>query len=150
MVSAMKAYYSGQAPQAMLTGAILILVGVFGVTGGVLQAQQASSTTLSSPTNGTHLYGEAAQPDQTGKGYVTFSYQNGKVVGAFYYPRSEFDCFAGSLKDNILDVKSIGAGHSEVVAMRVNLSDLHPIPTPSDIDQRMISICQRETAALLS
>ena len=143
----MKALCLSQKPQTMVIGLIFILtLGGFEASSRVFQAQQTSATMLGPTTNGTYLYGEAPQPDQIGKGYVVFSQQNGRVVGAFYYPRSEFDCFAGSLKNNVLDVKSVGADSSEIVAVKVNLSDLYSIPSLSKSDQQMLSACQKETA----
>lgn len=147
----MKAQCFSQKPQTIVMGLILILtLGGFEASGRVFQAQQTSSTTLGWFANGTHLYGETSQPNQIGKGYVVFSHQNGRVVGAFYYPRSEFDCFAGSLKNNMLDVRSVGTDDPEIVAVKVNLSDLHSIPALSKGDQQMLSVCQKETAERLS
>lgn len=151
MAFVMKAQCFSQKPQTIVMGLILILtLGSLEASVRVFQAQQTSSSVVPGPfTNGTYLYGEAAQPDQVGKGYVVFSHQNGRVVGAFYYPRSEFDCFAGSLENNTLDVKSVGANDPEILVVQVNLSDLHSISNLSQRDHQMLLLCQKETAELL-
>lgn len=122
---------------------VLTLTG-FEMLGRVFQAQQGNAVESGPLANGIYLYGEDPQPDQIGKGYVVFTHQNGKVVGAFYYPRSEFDCFAGSLSRNLLDVKSVGADDSEVMEVKVNLLDLYPIQKVSSNDQQILSVCKQE------
>ncbi|HEY9749052.1 MAG TPA: hypothetical protein V6C63_10255, partial [Allocoleopsis sp.] len=64
-------------------------------------AQQAPSANTPVPGNastladGTYLYGEAPEPEQIGSAYMVFQVTKGKVIGAFYMPRSSFDCFSG-------------------------------------------------------
>lgn len=146
----MKAQCFSRKLQKVVVGVIIVLTLTgFEMLGRVFQAQ--GNMVESRPlANGIYLYGEDPQPDQIGKGYVVFTHQNGKVVGAFYYPRSEFDCFAGSLSHNLLDVKSVGADDSEVIEVKVNLLDLHPIQTVSRNDQQILSVCQQETVRPLS
>ncbi len=143
----MKAQYLSRKLQKVVVGVIIVLTLTgFELLGRVFQAQQGNAVESGPLANGTYLYGEDSQPEQIGKGYVVFTHQNGKVVGAFYYPRSEFDCFAGSLSHNLLDVKSVGVGDSEVTEVKVNLLDLHPIQTVSGNDQKILSVCQQEIA----
>lgn len=139
----------GQKLLAVAAGVSLTLTsGSLGTVLGAVQPQQSNSVKSDSLADGTYLYGEAPQPDQIGKGYVLFNHQQGKVLGALYYPHSEFDCFTGSLENNTLDVESVGAYDSEVVRQKVNLSDLHQIGTISANDQRILLVCRQETAAL--
>ena len=113
-----------------------------GRTAEDFQGQAAESKML---IDGTYLYGEAPQPEQVGKGYVVFVHQSGKVMGAFYYPFSEFDCFSGSLNRTLLEVKSIGADDSAAVKVVVQLAGMHPIKPLSTNDQRMLSVCKQVT-----
>lgn len=139
----------GQKLLAVAAGVGLTLTsGSLGTVAGAVQPQQSNSVKLDLLADGTYLYGEAPQPDQIGKGYVLFNHQQGKVIGALYYPQSEFDCFIGSLENNTLDVESIGAYDSEVVRQKMNLSDLHQIETISANDQRILSVCRQEPATL--
>lgn len=143
----MKAQHFNQKLQKTAAGVIIVLaLAGFEMLGRVFQAQPGSAAEAGPLANGIYLYGEDPQPDQIGKGYVVFSHQNGKVVGAFYYPRSEFDCFAGFLNQDVLDVKSVGADDSEVVEVKINLLDFHPIQTISGSDQQILSVCRQETA----
>lgn len=113
-----------------------------------LQAQQNRLMSPNSLEDGTYLYGEVPQPNQIGKGYTLFKHYQGTVVGALYYPRSEFDCFKGVLTENTLDIKSVGAYDSAVVALEINLTDLYSIQQISPNDQRLLAACQQTTAAL--
>jgi len=97
--------------------------------------------------DGLYLYGEAPQPKQMSKGYVVFERQQGKVVGAMYFPNSEYECFTGSQKSNTLDVKSVGVGEPQVAETKINLSNLHQIKSISADEQSLISACKQETAS---
>lgn len=142
----MKAQQLGLKLPKIMAGMLLTLgLGILGVLGRVVQAQQDESAGSGISANGMYLYGEAPQPEQVGKGYVVFAHQNGKVMGAFYYPFSEFDCFEGSMKDNALDIKSVGVDEPEVITVNVNLTDLYQIRTISDNDHRILSACEEIT-----
>lgn len=97
--------------------------------------------------DGLYLYGETPQPKQMSKGYVVFERQQGKVVGAMYFPNSEYECFTGSQKSNTLDVKSVGVGEPQVAETKINLSNLHQIKSISADEQSLISACKQETAS---
>jgi hypothetical protein len=59
--------------------------------------------------NGVYLYGEADKPDVIGKEYMVFETIGNKTIGAFYLPRSEFNCFYGQFKGSRLNVTLIDA-----------------------------------------
>lgn len=68
------------------------------------QAQESSKTTVAQAQitdaqmpDGTYLYGQSSEPQQTGKEYLVFQANQGKVVGAMYLPNSEYSCFYGTL-----------------------------------------------------
>lgn len=47
--------------------------------------------------DGIYLYGQSPQPQQVGQEYIVIEVNRGKVVGAFYLPHSEFNCFNGTI-----------------------------------------------------
>lgn len=47
--------------------------------------------------DGIYLYGQSPQPQQVGQEYIVIEASKGKVVGAFYLPHSEFNCFNGTI-----------------------------------------------------
>jgi hypothetical protein len=55
--------------------------------------------------DGIYLYGQSPQPSQIGQEYLVFEMRQGQVMGAFYLPHSEFNCFQGSLKSGNLALK---------------------------------------------
>jgi hypothetical protein len=59
--------------------------------------------------NGVYLYGEADKPDVVGKEYMVFETIGSKTIGAFYLPRSEFNCFYGQFTGARLNVTLIDA-----------------------------------------
>jgi hypothetical protein len=131
-----------------LSVTLTLALGSLGMVAESAQALQSQSTKSSSLSNGTFLYGETPQPNQIRKGYVVFQHQNGKVVGATYTPRSEFDCFAGYLKNTALDVETIRSDGSRATGPDIELSALHSMQRPSSNDQRILETCKQETAQL--
>jgi len=115
-------------------GVFLTLAFVsFGIPGRAVQSRSLAK--------GTYLYGKTAQPNEIGQDYVLFTRQNEKVVGAFYSPHSQFQCFTGSLNNNTL-------GDSQAIELKTKLSDFHRIRTISSNDQRILSVCKKVTVAL--
>ncbi|MBE9226737.1 hypothetical protein IQ264_15015 [Phormidium sp. LEGE 05292] len=71
-------------------------------------AQTRTNTTASANlSNGVYLYGQSAKPEEIGKEYVVFEIRNGRVIGAVYMPRSEFNCFHGTLQAQRLNVTMV-------------------------------------------
>ncbi|MGF1603083.1 MAG: hypothetical protein ACFCU8_13875 [Thermosynechococcaceae cyanobacterium] len=96
----------------------------------------------------TYLYGESAQVNQVGKGYVVFQRRGEQVVGAFHHPQSEFSCFTGKMTGQQLDVVTLESEQEESVSVRVPLSQLHHIETTSASVQNSLKTCQQDVAAL--
>ena len=96
------------------SGAIAASFLFVGLIGGAVAAQEvagseaepiAASQTL--PGDGIYLYGQSAEPEQIGQAYMVFEARQGKVVGAFYMPRSSFDCFYGDLGSQQMALKIV-------------------------------------------
>ncbi|HEY9674596.1 MAG TPA: hypothetical protein V6D11_24370 [Waterburya sp.] len=132
-------------------------------------AQSPKSDT--SLADGTYLYGQSSQPGQTGKEYLVFKAQQGKVVGAMYMPNSEFTCFYGSLNSKQMNLtvanpynqtafshtvareqtsKIAAAGgqidlenayDSLTYPYSVGLEGYQPLAQVSDKDQQMLNTC---------
>lgn len=138
-------------------------------TGKPALAQSPKSDT--SLADGTYLYGQSSQPGQTGKEYLVFKAQQGKVVGAMYMPNSEFTCFYGSLNSKQMNLtvanpynqtafshavsreqtsKIAAAGgqidlenayDSLTYPYSVGLEGYQPLAQVSDKDQQMLNTC---------
>ncbi|MDJ0692440.1 MAG: hypothetical protein QNJ41_28620 [Xenococcaceae cyanobacterium MO_188.B32] len=61
----------------------------------------------SSFPDGIYLYGNSPTPEQIGQEYIVFQVRQGQVVGAFYLPQSEFNCFQGKLDATQLTLKML-------------------------------------------
>lgn len=152
MVSTTKLQSTNFNLKAIAAGVTLTLtLGGLGILGEAAQAQQGKSTrSVASIANGTFLYGQNSQPNKLRNEYVVFSHQNGAVVGAVYYPRSEYACFTGSLENKTIDVKSGSADKSKNTVAKIELSNLHQVGSISPNDQRILSTCKRATVALVN
>ncbi|MEM6255979.1 MAG: hypothetical protein AAF821_23960 [Cyanobacteria bacterium P01_D01_bin.156] len=106
--------------------------------------------------DGIYLYGQQPTPNQLGSVYMVFEVTGGHAVGAFYMPSSSFDCFAGDVLANRMDLTVIdsyeqtshpysleaqptvvaGQGADYAIEGFTELSNL------SDLDQRLLATCQ--------
>jgi hypothetical protein len=83
-----------------------LTVVAYSTTLQVLSQPRARS--IANPTaNGVYLYGESDRPNVVGKEYIIFETSRKKTIGAFYLPRSEFNCFYGQFKGTALKVTLI-------------------------------------------
>ncbi|WP_322698381.1 hypothetical protein [Nostoc sp. DedSLP03] len=107
-----------------------------------------NSSTKSAPfVDGTYLYGETPKPNQIGKAYLLLQRQQGNIVGALYYPNSEFSCFTGKQNNNTVSAKSLSSNKAKTENMKINLSNFHQIKLISANDQRILTVCKQTTVA---
>ncbi|MFB2939489.1 hypothetical protein ACE1B6_29905 [Aerosakkonemataceae cyanobacterium BLCC-F154] len=135
----------------------------------VTQARN-SSAKPANLSNGVYLYGQSPQPEVIGKEYVVFEVRNGRVIGAVYYPRSEFNCFYGTLQAQRLNVTMVDPmvetadgtppekqpstrlaavgdyrGIDQIsVPYSVTLQNYRQIAQVSDNDKRILGMCKAE------
>jgi hypothetical protein len=134
-----------------------------GEPSSVSQTYLAEAGEPNSPmSDGVYLYGQSPQAEQIGQEYVLFKVQQGKVIGAVYMPRSEFNCFFGSLDarqmnlsivdpyDNTVYPYAIALQDSSQVASDgklprdVGLEGYHRITKISDNDRRILNTCSEQ------
>lgn len=122
--------------------------------------------------DGIYLYGQSPEPEQMGQEYMVFEVRQGKVIGAFYLPYSEFSCFYGTLQSGELalmvangpdsapypdpvagqnsqqvatasDSSPIGDGYNPIAyPYSVALQDYHQLASVSANDQRILETCK--------
>ncbi|HZG40369.1 MAG TPA: hypothetical protein VEZ50_16950 [Nodosilinea sp.] len=128
-------------------------------------APEVAQTAAASPAE-RHLFGQVAQPDQIGQGYMVVERSGDRVYGALYFPSSSFDCFHGQVEGTELAMTIINSYDQETYPYSVALADgpavasseaageLAPfglsgffaIDTLSDNDHRMLDICRSAVA----
>lgn len=126
---------------------LALTLGSFGILAKPAQAQSSQSPQSPPLTDGTFLYGQTPQPNKLRHEYVVFSHQDGEVVGAIYYPRSEFVCFTGSLENKTIDIESVDTGSSNNAEAKIELSDLQRVNNISLTDQHILSMCKKAAIA---
>ncbi|HEY9663544.1 MAG TPA: hypothetical protein V6C65_34285 [Allocoleopsis sp.] len=113
--------------------------------------------------DGVYLYGESATPEQIGSAYLVFEVKHNQAIGAFYLPRSSFDCFQGEVQGDRFNLAitnsydhstysyslpvqtdSYIASAGEVVAPTLNLDGFHQIQTLSENDHRILETCKAD------
>lgn len=135
-----------------LTTLLMLAIALFGLEIPAASANETENkpTETESLADGTYLYGETPQPNQIMRSYVVFQKQQGKIVGAVYYPRADFQCFSGSIKNNTLDVKLLNPEEQKTGSKEIELFNLHQIKHVTGNDQRIVSVCKQETVAIAS
>jgi hypothetical protein len=108
-------------------------------------------------TNGVYLYGESDRPEVIGKEYIIFERIGNKTIGAFYLPRSEFNCFTGQFQGSRLNITLIDAFDRQKYRFSLNLNSsgltaskqpmmgepaYQPLGKISDNDRRILSSCK--------
>lgn len=133
-------------------------------------ASQSVSTSVSTIAasqpplaEGVYLYGEAEEPNQIGAAYLVFEVNGNQTVGAFYMPRSSFDCFQGEFQNDHLNLNVVNSYTQDVheysVAVETDsyvastgeldpdttqLNGYHEISTVSDNDYRILETCKAD------
>lgn len=90
--------------------------------------------------DGIYLYGQSPQPQQVGQEYIVLEVNRGKVVGAFYLPHSEFNCFNGTITAGELALLLAEGPETEAYPDPSGVTDNHKVaaintrPFGEDID----------------
>ena len=134
-----------------------------GLLGSLLPGASASEPTDGAPlTDGTYLYGEAAEPGEIGATYIVMTVQEGQATGAFYRPSSSFDCFHGQVTNTALNATIINSydqtTYDYAVALAPStvasqgggspsgLDGFYALDTLSDLDHEILATCQAVVA----
>ncbi len=117
------------------------------------------STVSGALADGFYFFGAAPERDQLGFEYVVFEVTNDQVVGAFYLPSSNFDCFQGEVRPNQLALSITDsydqAVHSYSLAMETvpaavagsaagtfGPAGFYSLGQPGDLEHELLSTCQ--------
>lgn len=124
--------------------------------------QLAQGTTAQPLADGVYLYGQSSERDQVNSAYLVFEVTQGQIVGAFYMPRSSFDCVYGNLQAEQLALNVVDSYSREsypyAVALQsggaiadaqgavppVTLEGMHRIDNISSNDKRILSTCKAD------
>ena len=114
--------------------------------------------------DGIYLYGESLTPNQLGQGYIIFQKQQDKIIGALYFPQSEFTCFQGKLTKSgelammvrtlpgevgtmevatISTIPKINENEFATYPYSVTLQDYYRLSSVSSHDREILQICQQ-------
>jgi hypothetical protein len=97
-----------------------------------------------------YLYGEANTANQLGKGYFIFQRSGQRIVGAMYYPQSEYTCFTGTLRATSVQLQPFEAGAQSGLGQEIEvaLPSLHQISQIGPSEREALAMCQQEASAL--
>lgn len=125
-------------------------------------AQLAQGSSAQPLADGVYLYGQSLERDQVNSAYLVFEVTNGQIIGAFYMPRSSFDCVYGNLQADQLALNVVDSYSREsypyAVALQgggaiadakgavppVTLEGMHRINNINSNDQQILSTCKAD------
>ena len=87
-----------------------------------LSSNQPSAGSALVLADGNYLFGQSPDRDELGMTYAVLSVKNNQTVGAFYQPRSSFDCFSGEMSPNELSVNIVNSYDQTVYPYEVAVS----------------------------
>ena len=132
-----------------------------------------SSEAASEVSDGIYLYGQSQTPFEIGHEYLVFEVNGDEIIGASYFPYSEFVCFAGKLEENHVSILRVSPSQSELTSQPdnielqpvrvagtddlttvgfiaeaiafppINLADYHAITGVSQMDLQILNHCQQ-------
>ena len=111
-------------------------------------AVDSSDNDMLAFVNKTYVFAGPESADPINQGYVIFRHQDQQVVGAFYYPQSEYSCFVGDLKGQHLDVTTFDPYSHLPASANVALSSLAQVQNIGVHENRILDNCQQDIAEL--
>lgn len=135
--------YGMQFKQIALLGTMM---GLLGGGVGIHQAIAAESWLAAASNAQVQVYGEDAQAEQVGKGYVVFQQLGAKVVGALYYPQSEYSCFVGTRTSSQLNLVTFEANAQKPQELVIPMNTLHTVDEVGAAKRQALSACFKEAA----
>lgn len=81
------------------------------------------TTPLKQLAEGVYLYGQSSKPEEIGQEYMVFEVRDGRVIGAFYMPHSEFNCFQGTLEAQQLKVTFANPARNDIAQSEPNQTE---------------------------
>ena len=114
-------------------------------------AEGQSKTIASEITteSGISLYGETANPNQVGQGYIIFEQQDDTLIGAFYYPQSEYSCFTGRQTNDQLDVLSLPNHQESLASFSLSLGEMTAVQEIGESEKATLAACRQDVIAFL-
>ena len=101
------------------------------------------------PDSGISLYSETPQPNQIGQGYVIFEKQDETLIGAFYYPQSEYICFTGRQTNNQLEVLSLPTYQDPLTSFSLPLGEMTAVQEIGASEKATLAACRQDVIAFL-
>ncbi|MCU0566554.1 MAG: hypothetical protein MUF49_08140 [Oculatellaceae cyanobacterium Prado106] len=129
----------------------------------VAETLMAESTPAQPLADGVYLYGQSPERDQMGSAYLVIEVTQGDVIGAFYMPRSSFDCVYGNLQAEQLALTVVESysrqSYPYAIALQstsnvasapggslppMTLEGMHRIDNVNSNDQRILATCKAD------
>ena len=146
--------------------ASLLAFAALGIALPSANPAQASTDIVTNRTvlaDGVYLFGQSPNPNEVGSAYAVLSVKSNQTIGAFYQPRSSFDCFSGEVAPNQLAVEVVDSytqtTHPYAVALTLEdslvagqaagaytLEGFHRIENLSAQDYEILATCQTDFA----
>lgn len=99
---------------------------------------------------GISLYGETPQANQPGQGYIIFEQQGDRLVGAFYYPQSEYSCFTGTKNGSNLEILALPNHQDPMANLSLSLNQMQQVQNIGVSEKQTLAACRQDVVAFLN
>ena len=96
------------------------------------------------------LYSETAHPNATNQGYIIFEKRGETLIGAFYYPQSEYSCFTGHQAGQNLEILSLPSYQEPMSSFSLSLNDMQAVSEIGASEQQTLAACRQNVIAFLN
>ena len=116
---------------------------------GTVAPQSAIASELTTES-GIYLYSETANPNEVGQGYIIFEKQDDNtLIGAFYYPQSEYSCFTGHQNNDQLEVLSLPNYQDPMTSLSLPLGEMTAVNEIGSAEKSTLAACRQDVIAFL-
>ena len=113
-------------------------------------------------SDGIYFYGQSEKLDQIGQEYLVFKVNQKNIIGVFYMPSSEYNCFQGRVEEQRINLsirdtynnstyahsiaiqeRSLIAAEGSKIKRFGGLQGYKPIGKIRKVEQEMLDICEK-------
>lgn len=96
------------------------------------------------------LYSETQNPNDPHQGYIIFEQREDTLIGAFYYPQSEYSCFTGQKIDQTLEILSLPSYQEPMSSFSLSLNDMQSVVEIGASEKQTLAACRQDVTAFLN
>jgi hypothetical protein len=111
---------------------------------------KAFASEITANDHGISIYTESPNTQAANQGYIIFEKRGETLVGAFYYPQSEFSCFTGHQKNQSLEILALPGYQEPMSSFSISLNELTSVSEIGETEKQTLAACRQDVTAFLN